>query len=109
MSVAGALLGAFLMMSWSPDTGPDVSELPPPPPPKPVVVAAPAPPPPPPKPVVAAPPPPEPAPPPEPEPVELGDDVYIFDGLHLNAEGYRRWAKVLRPLLLEAYGASLVP
>jgi lysophospholipase L1-like esterase len=32
------------------------------------------------------------------------DDVYVFDGLHLNAEGYRRWTKVLKPQLLEAYG-----
>lgn len=32
------------------------------------------------------------------------DDVYIFDGLHLGAEGYRRWTGMLRPLLLEAYG-----
>jgi hypothetical protein len=32
------------------------------------------------------------------------DDVYIFDGLHLNAEGYRRWTALLRPLLMEAYG-----
>ena len=32
------------------------------------------------------------------------DDVYIFDGLHLNAEGYRRWSAVLKPLLMEAYG-----
>jgi hypothetical protein len=31
-------------------------------------------------------------------------DVYIFDGLHLNAEGYRRWTQVLRPQLIEAYG-----
>jgi len=34
------------------------------------------------------------------------DDVYIFDGLHLNAEGYRRWTQLLKPLLLEAYGDS---
>ncbi len=32
------------------------------------------------------------------------DDVYIFDGLHLNAEGYRRWTQVLKQQLLEAYG-----
>jgi len=32
------------------------------------------------------------------------DDVYVFDGLHLNAEGYRRWTAILRPLLVEAYG-----
>ena len=34
------------------------------------------------------------------------DDVYVFDGLHLNAEGYRRWTQVLKPQLLEAYGES---
>lgn len=34
------------------------------------------------------------------------DDVYIFDGLHLNAEGYRRWTSVLRPQLLAAYGPA---
>ncbi len=34
------------------------------------------------------------------------DDVYIFDGLHLNAEGYRRWTAALRPLLMEAYGSG---
>ena len=32
------------------------------------------------------------------------DDVYTFDGLHLNDEGYRRWTEVLKPLLGEAYG-----
>jgi lysophospholipase L1-like esterase len=31
------------------------------------------------------------------------DDVYVFDRLHLNAEGYRRWTAMLKPLLLEAY------
>lgn len=31
------------------------------------------------------------------------DNVYIFDGLHLNSEGYRRWTELLKPLLLEAY------
>ncbi len=34
------------------------------------------------------------------------DDVYIFDGLHLNAEGYRRWTEVLKPMLMAAYGPS---
>lgn len=33
------------------------------------------------------------------------DDVYIFDGLHLNAEGYRRWTEILKPLLVAEYGA----
>ena len=32
------------------------------------------------------------------------DDVYVLDGLHLNAEGYRRWTRLLKPRLLEAYG-----
>lgn len=36
-------------------------------------------------------------------PDETPDDVYVFDGLHLNAEGYRRWTSVLKPLLMEAY------
>ena len=31
------------------------------------------------------------------------DDVYVFDGLHLNDEGYRRWTKILKPLLLDTY------
>lgn len=31
------------------------------------------------------------------------DDVYILDGLHLNAEGYKRWTKKLKPLLMSAY------
>jgi len=31
------------------------------------------------------------------------DAVYISDGLHLNAEGYRRWSNILKPLLLERY------
>lgn len=34
------------------------------------------------------------------------DDVYIFDGIHLNAAGYRRWTSVLRPLLIAEYGLS---
>ena len=34
------------------------------------------------------------------------DDVYIFDGLHLNATGYAEWTRVIRPLLVEAYGAE---
>ncbi len=33
------------------------------------------------------------------------DDVYIFDGLHLNDEGYRRWTQYLKPLLLERYSS----
>lgn len=34
------------------------------------------------------------------------DDVYVWDRLHLNAEGYRRWTEYLKPLLLEAYGSA---
>ena len=33
----------------------------------------------------------------------MPDDVYIFDGLHLNDEGYRRWARLLKPILLDKY------
>lgn len=31
------------------------------------------------------------------------DDVFLFDGLHLDATGYAEWTSVLRPLLLEAF------
>ena len=31
------------------------------------------------------------------------DDVYIFDGLHLNEEGYTRWINHLKPVLLAKY------
>ena len=34
------------------------------------------------------------------------DDVYIFDGLHLNAEGYRRWTALLKPMLMEKYSTD---
>ncbi|MGH0034626.1 MAG: SGNH/GDSL hydrolase family protein [Myxococcota bacterium] len=34
---------------------------------------------------------------------EPRDDVFVFDGLHLNETGYAAWAAVLKPLLLEAY------
>jgi hypothetical protein len=34
------------------------------------------------------------------------DDVYIFDGLHLNNEGYRRWSALLKPLLIKAYSLN---
>lgn len=30
---------------------------------------------------------------------EPRDDVYAWDGLHLNATGYREWTRVLRPIL----------
>lgn len=33
----------------------------------------------------------------------MPDDVYVFDGLHLNEEGYRRWSALLKPKLLEKY------
>jgi lysophospholipase L1-like esterase len=32
------------------------------------------------------------------------DDVYRFDGLHLNAAGYREWTRVLRPRLCADLG-----
>ena len=32
------------------------------------------------------------------------DDVFIFDGLHLNATGYAAWTAVIRPILMDAYG-----
>jgi lysophospholipase L1-like esterase len=35
---------------------------------------------------------------------EPRDDVYRFDGLHLNAAGYREWTRVLRPLLCADLG-----
>ena len=35
------------------------------------------------------------------------DEVYLFDGLHLNAEGYKRWTRILKPLLLKAYPAPM--
>lgn len=35
------------------------------------------------------------------------DEVYAFDGLHLNAEGYRRWSALLQPKLLEKYGPTV--
>ena len=31
------------------------------------------------------------------------DDVYIFDGLHLNENGYTRWINHLKPVLLAKY------
>ena len=31
------------------------------------------------------------------------DAVYTADDLHLNAEGYRRWSRLLKPLLIRAY------
>ena len=34
------------------------------------------------------------------------DDVYIFDGLHLNAVGYSRWTSVLKPLLMAEYSPA---
>lgn len=35
---------------------------------------------------------------------EPRNDVFVFDGLHLNATGYAAWAEVVRPILLEAFG-----
>ncbi len=36
---------------------------------------------------------------------EPRDDVFLFDGLHLNGTGYAAWTEVLRPLLVRAYDA----
>ncbi len=33
-------------------------------------------------------------------------DVFMDDGLHLNAEGYERWTKIVKPLVLEAWGSQ---
>jgi len=33
-------------------------------------------------------------------------DVFIEDGLHLNPQGYRAWATVVRPILLDAFPAE---
>ncbi len=35
------------------------------------------------------------------------DDVFVFDGLHLNATGYAGWTSIVRPRLLRDLGASL--
>lgn len=35
-------------------------------------------------------------------------ELFRFDGLHLDAEGYAAWTSVIRPVLIEAYGASPV-
>ena len=32
------------------------------------------------------------------------DDVFLLDGLHMNASGYAAWTDVVRPVLLEAFG-----
>jgi lysophospholipase L1-like esterase len=32
------------------------------------------------------------------------DDVFLLDGLHMNAEGYMAWTAVVRPALLQAFG-----
>jgi lysophospholipase L1-like esterase len=33
----------------------------------------------------------------------LRDDVFIFDGLHMNATGYAAWTEVVRPVIESAY------
>lgn len=33
------------------------------------------------------------------------EDLFVDDGLHLNAKGYEIWTKVVRPVLLEKYGS----
>lgn len=36
---------------------------------------------------------------------EPSADFFRFDGLHLNADGYAAWTKVVKPVLLDAYGS----
>ncbi|MBK7948340.1 MAG: hypothetical protein IPK00_06265 [Deltaproteobacteria bacterium] len=36
---------------------------------------------------------------------EPSADFFRFDGLHLNAAGYAAWTKVVKPVLLDAYGS----
>ena len=38
---------------------------------------------------------------------EPRDDVFLLDGLHLNAKGYALWTSVVAPALREAYGAPV--
>ena len=41
---------------------------------------------------------------------EPRDDVFVFDGLHLNATGYAAWAEVVRPrLLADLAGTAALP
>jgi lysophospholipase L1-like esterase len=37
---------------------------------------------------------------------EPRDDVFIFDGLHMNAEGYAAWTQVVRPILERDFSAA---
>lgn len=32
------------------------------------------------------------------------DDVFVFDGLHMNANGYAAWTEVVRPVLMRDFG-----
>jgi lysophospholipase L1-like esterase len=34
------------------------------------------------------------------------DDVFVFDGLHMNANGYAAWTEVVRPALLQDLGGG---
>jgi len=34
---------------------------------------------------------------------EVKDDIFVDDGLHMNAAGYEIWTNVIRPVLLEKY------
>ena len=34
---------------------------------------------------------------------EVKDDIFVEDGLHMNAAGYEIWTNVIRPVLLEKY------
>lgn len=35
------------------------------------------------------------------------EDLFVDDGLHLNAKGYEIWTNVVRPVLIEKYGSEL--
>lgn len=37
---------------------------------------------------------------------QLREQLFRWDGIHLNAEGYERWTAVIRPILLEAFPAE---
>jgi lysophospholipase L1-like esterase len=34
------------------------------------------------------------------------EDLFVFDGLHLNAEGYAAWTRVVHPRLLADLGGA---
>ncbi len=34
-------------------------------------------------------------------------ELFRWDGLHMNAQGYRAWTSVIRPLLMKRFGSSV--